>query len=229
MNLPNRLTVARILLAPVFLILLMVDFPCHYLAAGLVSVPPRSPICSTVKSRGAGGLVTNLGKFLDPIADKMLTTAAFLGFLAVGKLDVFAVMLILSREFMVTSVRLMAAKGDVVMAASIWGKAKTVAQFTSILVMLVALEFSTWQTGILAGAALPEMVFTLPVLFAQILIWVSVALTLVSGFQYVWAGRRYFADGSRGRKIGVDFFRKWIIMETRPGFPGDKKHATGRK
>lgn len=200
MNLPNRLTVARILLAPVFLILLMVDFPCHYLAAGLVfGAAALNDLFDGKIARGRG-LVTNLGKFLDPIADKMLTTAAFLGFLAVGKLDVFAVMLILSREFMVTSVRLMAAKGDVVMAASIWGKAKTVAQFTSILVMLVALEFSTWQTGILAGAALPEMVFTLPVLFAQILIWVSVALTLVSGFQYVWAGRRYFADGSRGEK-----------------------------
>ena len=61
------------------------------------------------------------------------------------------------------------------MPNGIWGKAKTVAQFTSILVMLVALEFSTWQTGILAGAALPEMVFTLPVLFAQILIWVPMA------------------------------------------------------
>ena len=94
----------------------------------------------------------------------------------------------------------MAAKGYVVISESIWVNAKSVAQFTSILVMLVALEFSTWQTGILAGAALPEMVFTLPVLFAQILIWVSVALTLVSGFQYVWAGRRYFADGSRGEK-----------------------------
>ena len=163
MNLPNRLTVARILLAPVFLILLMVDFPCHYLAAGLVFGAAALTDLFDGKIARGRGLVTNLGKFLDPIADKMLTTAAFLGFLAVGKLDVFAVMLILSREFMVTSVRLMAAKGDVVMAASIWGKAKTVAQFTSILVMLVA-------------------------------------LALVSGFQYVWAGRRYFADGSRGEK-----------------------------
>lgn len=144
MNLPNRLTVARILLAPVFLILLMVDFPCHYLAAGLVFGAAALTDLFDGKIARGRGLVTNLGKFLDPIADKMLTTAAFLGFLAVGKLDVFAVMLILSREFMVTSVRLMAAKGDVVMAASIWGQGKTVAQFTSILVMLVALEFSTW-------------------------------------------------------------------------------------
>ena len=102
MNLTNRLTVARILLAPVFLILLMVDFPCHYLAAGLVFGAAALTDLFDGKIARGRGLVTNLGKFLDPIADKMLTTAAFLGFLAVGKLDVFAVMLILSREFMVT-------------------------------------------------------------------------------------------------------------------------------
>ena len=96
MNLPNRLTAARILLAPVFLILLMVDFPCHYLAAGLVFGAAALTDLFDGKIARGRGLVTNLGKFLDPIADKMLTTAAFLGFLAVGKLDVFAVMLILS-------------------------------------------------------------------------------------------------------------------------------------
>ncbi len=197
MNLPNRLTVARILLAPVFLILMMVSFPFHYLIAGLVFGAAALTDLFDGRIARRRGLVTNLGKFLDPIADKMLTTAAFLAFLAVGKLDVFAVMLILSREFMVTSVRLMAAKGDVVIAASIWGKAKTVAQFTAILVMLAALEFSTWRDGILAGAALPDSAFTLPVLIAQILIWVSVVLTLISGFQYVWAGRRYFSERQR--------------------------------
>lgn len=194
MNLPNRLTVARILLAPVFLILMMVSFPFHYLTAALVFGAAALTDLFDGKIARGRGLVTNLGKFLDPIADKMLTTAAFLAFLAVGKLDVFAVMLILSREFMVTSVRLMAAKGDVVIAASIWGKAKTVAQFTAILVMLAALEFSTWRDSVLAGVDLPELAFTLPILIAQILIWVSVALTLISGFQYVWAGRRYFAE-----------------------------------
>lgn len=194
MNLPNRLTVARILLAPVFLILMMVSFPFHYFTAALVFGAAALTDLFDGKIARGRGLVTNLGKFLDPIADKMLTTAAFLAFLAVGKLDVFAVMLILSREFMVTSVRLMAAKGDVVIAASIWGKAKTVAQFTAILVMLAALEFSTWRDSVLAGVALPELAFTLPILIAQILIWVSVALTLISGFQYVWAGRRYFAE-----------------------------------
>ena len=200
MNLPNRLTVARIVLAPMFLILMMVDFPFHYIVAGLVFGAAALTDLFDGKIARGRGLVTNLGKFLDPIADKMLTTAAFLAFLAIGKLDVFAVMLILSREFMVTSVRLMAAKGDVVIAASIWGKAKTVAQFVSILVMIVALEFSTWQTGLLAGAGLPDLAFTLPVLIAQILIWVSVVLTLISGFQYVWAGRRYFAGGKTDEK-----------------------------
>lgn len=92
------------------------------------------------------GLITNLGKFLDPLADKMLTTAAFLGFMAIGRLDVWALMLILTREFMVTSVRLLAAKDGTVIAAGFSGKAKTVAQFVSILYMLAALNFPPGST-----------------------------------------------------------------------------------
>ena len=140
------------------------------------------------------GLVTNLGKFLDPLADKMLTTAAFLGFLASGHLDVWAVMIILSREFMVTSVRLVAAKDGNVIAANLWGKAKTVAQFAAIIFMIAALEFSTWQTGLLAGSALQDSVFSVPLTVGRALIWVSVVLTVISGFQYVWRNRRHLTD-----------------------------------
>ena len=141
------------------------------------------------------GLITNLGKFLDPLADKMLTTAAFLGFLAAGRLDVWAVMIILTREFMVTSVRLVAAKDGTVIAASLAGKAKTVAQFASILYMLAALEFCSWEHTLLAGTAVPGWLFDVLPLVGQALIWVSVVLTVISGFQYVWSYRQYFTSG----------------------------------
>ena len=184
MNLPNRLTVARILLAPVFLILLMVDFPCHYLAAGLVFGAAALTDLFDGKIARGRGLVTNLGKFLDPIADKMLTTAAFLGFLAVGKLDVFAVMLILSREFMVTSVRLMAAKGDVVMAASIWGKAKTVSQIVAICVILL-LQYIGELGGLgLVGFVTEEMA----VLFwgiGEVFLAIATFFAVLSGLIYL--------------------------------------------
>ena len=194
MNLPNKLTVVRIILAPLFLLILMIPFPFHNLLAGLVFGAAALTDMFDGKIARSRGLITNLGKFLDPLADKMLTTAAFLGFLAAGRLDVWALMLILSREFMVTSVRLVAAKDGTVIAASFAGKAKSVAQFVSILFMLTAMEFASWQGTLLAGFALPDSVFQVPLLIARVFIWVSVVLTLISGFQYVWAYRQYFRD-----------------------------------
>ena len=191
MNLPNKLTVVRIVLAPLFLLLLMAEFPFHYLTAGLVFGAAALTDLFDGKIARKRGLITNLGKFLDPLADKMLTTAAFLGFLAAGHLDVWAVMIILSREFMVTSVRLVAARDGNVIAASLWGKAKTVAQFTAILYMIAALEFSTWRTGLLAETALPETAFMIPLTVGRVLVWVSVVLTVISGVQYVWQNRRH--------------------------------------
>lgn len=191
MNLPNKLTVARIVLAPLFLLLMMVEFPFHYLTAGLVFGAAALTDMFDGKIARKRGLITNLGKFLDPLADKMLTTAAFLGFMAIDRLDVWALMLILTREFMVTSVRLLAAKDGTVIAAGFWGKAKTVAQFVSILYMLAALELSTWQHTLLVPLALPDSLFTLLLAVGYGLIWVSVVLTVISGIQYVWTYRKY--------------------------------------
>ena len=191
MNLPNKLTVVRIILAPLFLLLMMVEFPFHYLISGLVFGAAALTDMFDGKIARSRGLITNLGKFLDPLADKMLTTAAFLGFMAIGKLDVWALMLILTREFMVTSVRLLAAKDGTVIAAGFAGNAKTVAQFVSILYMLAALEVSSWQHSILSSLALPDAFFTALLAIGYGLIWVSVTLTVISGIQYVWTYRKY--------------------------------------
>lgn len=193
-NLPNKLTIIRIILAPLFLVLLMVEFPFHHLIAGLVFGAAALTDMLDGKIARKHGLITNLGKFLDPLADKMLTTAAFLGFLATGHLDVWAIMIILTREFMVTSVRLVAAGDGTVIAASIWGKVKTVTQFTAILFLLASLEFASWQQTLLAGAGLPDAVFTVPLLIGRILVWVSVVFTVISGVQYFWNYRHYFMD-----------------------------------
>lgn len=192
MNLPNKLTVVRIVMAPVFLLLLLWEFPFHNLVAALVFGAAALTDMIDGRIARSRGLITNLGKFLDPLADKMLTTAAFLGFLATGHLDVWAVMLILTREFLVTSVRLVAAKDGNVIAASFAGKAKTVAQFVAILYMLAALEFASWENTLLDGFAIPGMVFDGALLVGRVLVWVSVVLTLISGFQYFWGNRSYF-------------------------------------
>lgn len=193
MNLPNRLTVIRIILSPLYLLLAIVDFPFHYLAAALVFVLASLTDWLDGKIARRDGLVTNFGKFLDPLADKMLTTAAFLSFLAVGELDVWAVMVILTREFMVTSIRLIAAKDGKVIAANFLGKLKTVAQYIAIIYMLAALEFSTWGTGLLAAFDLPELLFTVPLVIGRVFIWISVILTAIAGVNYVWQNREYFS------------------------------------
>ncbi len=194
MNLPNKLTVIRIVLAPLFLLLTVVEFPFHYLAAGLVFGAAALTDMFDGKIARARGLITNLGKFLDPLADKMLTTAALLSFMATGHLDVWALMVVLTREFMVTSVRLVAAKDGTVIAANIWGKLKTVAQFVAILFELAALEFASWQSGVLAAANLPAVVFQIPLIVGYVLLWISVVLTAISGVQYVWNNRNFFVN-----------------------------------
>ncbi len=192
MNIPNKLTVLRIVMAPVFLLLMLCEFPFHYLTAGLVFGAAALTDLLDGHMARKYGLVTNMGKFLDPLADKMLTTAAFLIFLVSGRLDIWAVMLILTREFMVTSIRLIAAKEGTVIAASFFGKAKTVAQYVGILFTIAAMEFSTWQHTLLAGFDLPDLVFTLPLTIGTVLLWVATILTVISGIQYVYRGRGFF-------------------------------------
>ena len=193
MNVPNKLTVVRIVLAPVFLLLLTIEFPFHNLIAGVVFGAAAFTDMLDGKIARKYNLITNLGKFLDPLADKMLTTAAFLGFLAAGHLDVWAVMLILTREFMVTSVRLLAAKDGNVIAASMAGKVKTVMQFVAIIYMIAALEVCSWQNTLLLGM-LPDVFYSVLLIVGRVLIWVSVFFTIQSGIQYVWNGRKYFLD-----------------------------------
>ncbi len=193
MNLPNKLTVVRIVLAPVFLLLLTIEFPFHNLIAGIVFGVAAFTDMLDGKIARRDGLITNLGKFLDPLADKMLTTAAFIGFLAAGHLDVWAVMLILTREFMVTSVRLLAAKDGNVIAASMAGKVKTVMQFVAIIYMIAALEVCSWQNTLLLGV-LPDVFYSVLLIIGRVLVWVSVFFTIQSGVQYVWNGRKYFSD-----------------------------------
>lgn len=189
MNLPNKLTVVRIVLAPLFLLLTLWEFPCHYLAAGLVFGAAALTDMFDGRIARSRGLITNLGKFLDPLADKMLTTAALLSFLATGHLDVWALMVVLTREFMVTSVRLIAAKDGTVIAASFWGKLKTVMQFVAILFEIAALEWASWSVWF---PSVPAIAYTIPLIVGYVLLWISVIATAVSGVQYVWAYRQYF-------------------------------------
>lgn len=190
MNLPNKLTIVRCVLTFVFLAVLLVEFPFHYGVALVIFIAASLTDYYDGKIARRDNLVTNLGKFLDPLADKTLTTAAFLGLMTKlgGNALCWAVMLILTREFAVTSVRLLAAKDGVVVAASFAGKLKTVMQMVAIIYMLTVMQVDALLRGLI------PVVCDWALILGHVLIWISVIATVVSGVQYVWNLRRYFNE-----------------------------------
>ena len=173
MNTPNKLTILRVVLVPIFLAFMMaIPKNTAYITVSL-AVFIIASITDTLDGYLArkNGLITNFGKFMDPLADKVLTTAAYLGLLAMGRASVWAVMLILTREYMVSGVRLVAAGNGTVIAASLWGKIKTVFQMVSIIAaFLLMYPICPEETGIL---------------ITQILVWISAIITVISGIDYL--------------------------------------------
>lgn len=195
MNLPNRLTLSRVLLVPVYLLVFFWGFPFHYLCSVAVFAAAALTDLFDGKIARKRGLVTNFGKFVDPIADKMLTTAAFIGLMAVGAMSPWALLLVLTREFAVASVRMLAAEKGVIIAAGFWGKFKTVAQFIAILFAGAVLELSTWSQWLTPQWAWWPGLISVLLIVVQIAIWISTAFTVLSGVDYLWSNRRCFLDG----------------------------------
>ena len=144
MNLPNKLTILRVILIPVFLVFLLVDaIPFNVILALVIFAAASLTDMIDGKIARKYNLVTNFGKFADPLADKMLTTAAFLSFMFKGITGPWPLFIILTREFAVSGVRLAAAAEGKVIAASFWGKFKTVTQMLSIIAGLLLLCIPT--------------------------------------------------------------------------------------
>ena len=193
MNLPNKLTVLRIILTPIFMVAFMVDLPLSYFVAMIIFIVASITDMLDGQIARKHNMVTDFGKFMDPLADKMLTTAAFIGFVHMlsSQSLPWVLFIVLIREFAVMSVRLLAAKDGVVVAASFMGKLKTVIQMVAIIYMLVfrqAVRFMFVReflggAGILWGSRI-----------GIVLIWVSVVATVVSGIQYIWQLRHHFKE-----------------------------------
>lgn len=180
MNLPNRLTLARIAAVPVFLILLLWQFPFHYFAALVIFVVASLTDLFDGRIARSRGLITDFGKFLDPIADKMLTTAALLGFisLGIGFGTVWITVIVLIREFSVSSIRMIAAASGKVVAADKWGKIKTVMQMVGIIMALTFEEFISLFPSLLLVGTILRIAY-------NIVLWFSAVLTVVSGINYL--------------------------------------------
>lgn len=183
LNVPNLLTIARIIITPIFLAVILMDtLPHRFLIACIVfSIASITDAIDGHLAR-KNNQITNFGKFLDPIADKILTTSALLAFMSMGLCNIWIVMLVLTREFAIASVRMIAATNGVVIPANIWGKIKTVSQMVfTILIMLLG---ETWEilsnTNKILFEKLPDLS-----LISNGLLWITAILTVISGVIYL--------------------------------------------
>lgn len=168
MNLPNKLTVLRVILIPVFLVVLfLAPAPMNRYAAVLIFIIASLTDLLDGKIARKYNMVTNFGKFMDPLADKLLVMSALVSMVALGDLPAWVVIVILAREFAITGFRTLAVEAGIVLAASWWGKVKTTVQMVMIIVVLLELPF-----GFMDAAEL-------------LLIGLAVFFTILSGADYI--------------------------------------------
>ena len=180
MNTPNKLTILRMILVPIFMFFFLCeDIPFNYLLAALSFAAASITDCIDGHIARKHNLITDFGKFLDPLADKILTTSAIICFIPLGLAGPVMAMIILARDVLVTSLRLVASGKGTVIAANSWGKVKTISQMVAIVVTLVLLTFAEFF----------EISYSVIYILSQILLWVSTALTLISGIIYLWQNR----------------------------------------
>ena len=191
MNTPNKLTILRFIMTPVFLALMLIDFRHNLLAALIVFTAASITDLYDGKIAREQNLITNFGKFMDPIADKMLTTTAFLAFihLKMGYGVVWVTFIILAREFIVTSVRLVAADNGKVVAANYWGKLKTVAQIFAI-ITTITFEYIIIEL-INNSKLLPDSFVTPLKVIYSVLLWICAVLTLIAGVTYLVQNKQF--------------------------------------
>ncbi|MBQ4347123.1 MAG: CDP-diacylglycerol--glycerol-3-phosphate 3-phosphatidyltransferase [Firmicutes bacterium] len=173
MNLPNKITVSRMIMVPVFLIFLLgmpVGDASRYIAVIIFIVAALTDMIDGKIARKYN-LITNFGKFMDPLADKLLVAAALISMTELEMLPAWMTIILISREFIITGFRLIAVEKGLVIAAGMWGKVKTVVQMVMIPVVLL------WPYGAMYNV------------LGRALIWASVALSVISLIEYLSANR----------------------------------------
>lgn len=173
MNLPNKLTIFRVILIPFFVVFLLLDPEnqmYRYIADAIFIVASLTDMLDGKIARKYN-LVTNFGKFMDPLADKLLVCSAMICLIATGQLAAWIVIVIIAREFIISGFRLVASDNGIVIAASYWGKFKTVFQMAMTIVLILNIDH-------------PIML-----LLGQILTYIALALTLISLIDYVWKNK----------------------------------------
>ena len=194
MNLPNKLTLLRIILVPFFIATILIDFPLHYLVSGIIF--GIASVTDSLDGRIARSqnLITDFGKFADPLADKILVISALVCFLQTGLLGAYGaipVVVVLFREFAVSGIRLVAASSGKVVAANIWGKVKTVSQMVGI-ALIFAMQ-SVLDIFNLANFTVHGL-SNIFLLIGIILVWISTLFTIISGVIYIKDNSSFLKD-----------------------------------
>jgi CDP-diacylglycerol--glycerol-3-phosphate 3-phosphatidyltransferase len=174
MNLANKITITRIFLIPVFLVLMLIEFKYHnFLAAAVFIIAASTDSLDGYIARKRN-LITNFGKFIDPLADKLLVTSALIVLVSKGQVPALVAIIIISREFIITGFRLLASSEGVVLAASWLGKVKTVTQIIAIIAIIIG--------------NFPFTYINFP--FDIIVLYISVIFTVISAVDYIYKNRK---------------------------------------
>lgn len=179
MNLPNKLTVLRVCMIPFFVVMLLLNGgenqTCRYIAAAIFIVASLTDMLDGKIARKYN-LVTNFGKFMDPLADKLLVCSALICLVDLKQLPAWMVIVIISREFIISGFRLVASDNGIVIAASYWGKFKTTFQMISVILLIVRIPALTVLT--------------------QICVWTALVLTVISLVDYIAKNHKVLTEGS---------------------------------
>ena len=178
MNLPNKLTVLRVIMVPFFVFFMLTDVggaANKWIALAIFVIASLTDMLDGKIARKYN-LVTNFGKFMDPLADKLLVSSAMICLVEMGRLPAWIVIIIISREFIISGFRLVASDSGIVIAASYWGKFKTVFQMVMIIVMIMDLGSSF-------------------VMLETILIYIALILTVVSLIDYIAKNKEVLTKG----------------------------------
>jgi len=173
MNLPNKLTIARVMVVPIFIVLFLLNF--HLIAFVVFILAALTDLVDGQIARKYN-LVSNFGKIMDPLADKILVYSAFCLMVENGLIPGWMLIVILTREFIVAGMRTVAASEGLVVAAGMSGKIKTVLQMVAV-PMLLLVPVISWQSWVTAS---------------MIVLWASLLMTVYSGIEYIYQNRKVF-------------------------------------
>lgn len=179
MNLPNKLTILRVIMIPFFVVLLLLEGgtnQTYRYAADVVFILASLTDLLDGKIARKYNLVTNFGKFMDPLADKLLVCSALICLIELGQVPAWMIIVIISREFIISGFRLVASDNGVVIAASYWGKFKTVFQMLAVILLI---------------ANIPALS-----LVSDLCLWIALILTVISLVDYIAKNHKVLTEGS---------------------------------